>query len=116
MFVLDSSFVQRRCQQALELRSERKNMKYLNIERELCESPDWPPVSQTSQSLAQLMSLESTPHQAQEYTIDDGTGGKVPLIDAEFIDPGFCVRDQHLGTDTYVSAAQSEAWPEETQL
>jgi len=62
-YILESSFVQRRCQKAIDMRREHKNLKYLHVEQELCASPDWPPVSCTSQSLAQLMQLEnSVPH------------------------------------------------------
>ena len=74
---MESSFVQQRCQKALERRRARKVLKYISIEQEICASPDWPPISQTYQSLAELMQMEnSMPHDIPEnavhhYTDDD---------------------------------------------
>lgn len=59
--MLDSKLVTKTCQQALERKHRLKTQKYLTIEEELHLSPDWPPVSQSTQSLAELMQLESTP-------------------------------------------------------
>ncbi|KAK2148668.1 hypothetical protein LSH36_487g00007 [Paralvinella palmiformis] len=76
-YVLESNFFQQKCQKSLEMRRDRKNLKYLRVEQEICDSPNWPPVSQTSQSLAEIMQLESSvPHNipdsaVPQYTDDD---------------------------------------------
>ena len=59
-FVVDGPLIKKRCQDVLDEKYRRRHYQYVTVEEDLRSCPDWPPMSQSGTSLAELMRSETT--------------------------------------------------------
>ena len=67
-FLIDSNWMKTKCHEPIKNKFKQNSFEYQNIEEEFKTQPDWPPVSASTNNLAELMRMESV---ASGLTIDD---------------------------------------------
>ena len=67
-FLIDSQWMKTKCHEPLKNKFKKTTFEYQNIEEEFKTQPDWPPISASTNNLAELMRLESV---ASGLTVDD---------------------------------------------
>lgn len=55
MFVIETTFVKKTCQKAINRCFNRPDYKYVQVENEITNDPHWPPVSQSGQTIYQRL-------------------------------------------------------------